>query len=315
MRLLISGGAGHVGSAILRQWPAQFGDEITVVDNIATSRYTSFLHLPRRVRLIEQDFLNADLPPLLEGCDACLHLAALTDAAGSIGRADEYMRVNAEGVNVVAAACRKVGIPLLWPSTTSIYGAQDAPVDESVPPWQCSPDSPYARAKFAAELILNDIHGPLGLQYTIVRLGTIYGMSTGWRNHTFVNRASWHAALERPIPVYRGALNALRPYLYLEDALMSFRRVLDDQRFSGETFNVLSGNHTVAEVVACIREFLPETRVVDVDGPVGLNQTGYEVHTASDYLRFPQNEAPRKLREGVMATLQALRPDLLPVST
>ncbi len=308
-RLLVIGGLGHIGSAILRQWPAQFGDDITVVDNLATQRLCSLLDLPRRVRFLEADFLEADLPALLEGCDCCIHLGALTDAAGSIGRDEEYTRVNAEGVNVVAAACRQVGVPLLWPSTTSIYGTQDAPVDESMPPWRCSPGSPYAQSKLGAELILNEFHGPLGLQYTILRLGTIYGMSAGWRHHTAINRFCWQAAFGQPLTVYRGALDALRPYLWLDDALTAFRRVLDDQRFSGETFNVLSGNHTVAEVVACIREFLPETRVVEVDAPQ-INQTGYEVRTASPYLRLPQSEAARKLREGVGATLRALRPDL-----
>ena len=314
-RILVVGGLGHIGSAILRQWPAQFGDEITVLDNLFTQRYCSLFALPlsggERIRFIEGDIMTADLHPLVEKQDAVLNLAALTDAQNSLEHEADYYRVNVHGMRRVADACLALGVPMIQPSTTSVYGPQDGPVDETLDVNSYHPASPYASSKFCAEHDLREYYGPRGLKFTILRCGTIYGMSPGWRNHTACNRFSWQAAFGQPLTVYRGALDQRRPYLYLEDALTAFRRVIGDQRFAGETFNVLSGNHTVAEVVACIREFLPETRVVEVDGPI-LNQTGYEVRTTSDYLRLPQSEAPRKLREGVMATLQALRPDLRP---
>ena len=119
MRIVITGALGHIGSRLIREMPAAFpGAEIDMVDNLATQRYASLFDLPRmgRYRFRELDVLEADLPSLFEGAQAVIHLAALTDAAGSVAVRDEVERVNFLGTEKVARACVATGSALVFAS-------------------------------------------------------------------------------------------------------------------------------------------------------------------------------------------------------
>ena len=86
MKIVVTGALGHIGSALIRQLPLHFPDaEIVMVDNMMTQRYASLFDLPAvgRYQFIEADVRSVDLRPLIEGAHVVVHLAAITDAAGS----------------------------------------------------------------------------------------------------------------------------------------------------------------------------------------------------------------------------------------
>ena len=131
-RLLITGGLGHIGSKLIHSIkPGQF-DEVIIVDNLSTMRYSSFFNLPEGVnyKLYDEDILEFDFYKLLESIDVVIHLAAITDATNSFHIKDQIKSVNYLGTKRLAEACIAQNVKLIFPSTTSVYGQQSEKVDE-----------------------------------------------------------------------------------------------------------------------------------------------------------------------------------------
>lgn len=277
MRIVVTGALGHIGSSLIRSLPSSFpGAEILMLDDLSTQRYCSLFDLPPHgaYRFIEADVLTTELTPLFEGADVVIHLAAITNAAASFQMQEEVERVNYHGTEVVARACIEARAGLVFLSTTSVYGTQAGVVDEGCSPEELRPQSPYAASKLRAEQLIARL-GAEGLRSVTFRFGTIVGPSAGMRFHTAVNKFCWQAVLGIPLTVWRTALHQRRPYLDLADATRAIEFVLA-RGLDGRLYNVLTTNATVADVVAIIREVVPDARIVEVDSPV-MNQLSYEV--------------------------------------
>lgn len=277
-KIVLTGALGHIGSRLIRSLPDRFtGAEIILIDNMTSQRYCSLFDLPPHgnYRFHEADVLTADLGPIFKGADAVVHLAALTNAAGSFDCPEEVERVNLEGTEHVARASLTVGVPLIFLSTTSVYGTQSLVVDEDCPVADLKPQSSYAVSKLRAEQLLTDLGGH-GLRFITCRFGTIFGTSPGMRFHTAVNKFCWQAALGQPLTVWRTALHQRRPYLDLTDAVRAIEFILEGDHFDGRIYNVLTMNATVAEVVSAIRAVVPDVRVEEVDARI-MNQLSYTV--------------------------------------
>src|SRR5688572_5827257 len=146
MKLVITGALGHIGSYVVRDLPRWFPDsEIVMVDNLMTQRYASLFNLSSgRYRFIEADVSTADMRTIFKGAHAVVHLAAITDAAGSISRAAEVETNNYRATVNVAEACVETNARLVTLSSTSVYGSQAAIVDEDCSAEELKPQSPYA---------------------------------------------------------------------------------------------------------------------------------------------------------------------------
>jgi UDP-glucose 4-epimerase len=278
--ITITGALGHIGSQLIHSLsPGEFR-RVLLVDNLLTQRYCSLFNLPRGVpfEFVEADVCRADLKKLFAGSDAVVHLAAITNAAGSFDNAAEVERVNFAGTERVARACARTGSRLISLSTTSVYGVSSGVVDEACPAEQLKPQSPYAESKLRAERLLAEMGERDGLRYVTCRFGTIYGTSAGMRFHTAVNKFVWQACLGQPLTVWRAALDQQRPYLELGDAVRALKAMLSwhDGRLDNQIYNVLTDNATVRQVVDCIRRYVPDVRVKEVDSPI-MNQLSYSV--------------------------------------
>jgi UDP-glucose 4-epimerase len=297
MKIAVTGALGHIGSALIRALPASLpGAEVVLVDNLSTQRYCSLFDLPDggAYRFVEADIVRADLEPVLAGADAVIHLAAITDAAGSFEIRDRVEEVNLTGGRRVAEACARVGAALLFPSTTSVYGTQRELVDEDCAPEELKPQSPYAESKLRAEQMLVELGALVGLRWVTCRFGTIFGTSPGMRFHTAVNKFCWQAVMGQPLTVWRTAMDQKRPYLYLGDAVRAVTFILTERAFDGRVYNVVTDNASVRQLVDYIRPHVPDVTVEYVDTPI-MNQLSYEVSNA----RF------RKLGFEVSGTLEA----------
>lgn len=304
MRIVVTGALGHIGSRLIRDLPGALPQpEIVMIDNLATQRYASLFELPAgaRYRFVAADVLACDLPALVEGAGAVVHLAAVTDAAGSFGMREQVERVNLAGTEAVARACARAGVPLVFPSTTSVYGVQGGSVDENSDALR--PQSPYAESKLAGERLLQRLGAELDLRFVTCRLGTIFGTSPGMRFHTAVNKFCWQAATGQPLTVWRDAMHQHRPYLDLRDATRALAFLLNRRLFDRRVYNVLTLNATVAEVIGIIRARVPGLRVELVDAPQ-LNQYSYTV--SGERFRQAGFECRGDLARGIDDTLRML---------
>jgi|ERR1051325_1286143 nucleoside-diphosphate-sugar epimerase len=300
MRIVVTGALGHIGSRLIRELP---GHELVLLDDFSTQRYASLFNLPdhSRFRFHEVDVRTAALEPFLEGADAVVHLAALTDAASSFERAEQVEEVNFHATVRVAEVCAAAGVPLIFLSTTSVYGTQNEVVDEDCAESELQPQSPYAVSKLRAERALLGIHG---LRFVACRFGTIFGVSPGMRFHTAVNKFIWQACLGLPITVWRSALDQQRPYLDLGDGVRALRFILERPLFDNRVYNVLTINATVREILDAIRERVPDLRFELVDSRI-MNQLSYTVSDAR--FRALGFEVRGDLRRGVAETVALLR--------
>jgi len=306
MRLLITGALGHIGSRFIHDLrPGDFR-QVVLVDNLATQRYVSLFNLPEGVPFdfIEADILKADLDALFSEADVVLHLAAITDAAGSFEIQDRVERVNHEGTLKVAKACIKAKAPLIFISSTSVYGTQQGVVDESCPDAELCPQSPYAEAKLKSEQMLQALGEKEGLRFISCRFGTIFGVSPGMRFHTAVNKFVWQACSGKPITVWRTAMDQKRPYLDLGDAVRSLRFIIHRKLFDNRLYNVLTVNAAVREIVDIIRSHIEDVRIEYVDTRI-MNQLSY--HVLSEKFRALGFEFTGSLAEGIEQTIRILR--------
>lgn len=306
MKLVITGALGHIGSRFIHQIePGEF-DEVLLVDNLLTQRYPSLFDLPKgvRFRFVEADILTADLGKLFAGAGAVVHLAAITNAAGSFDNQAQVEKVNFEGTERVARACIGSGSKLVSLSTTSVYGTAADVVDENCPESDLKPQSPYADSKLRAERLLAELGRNEGLDFITCRFGTIYGTSIGMRFHTAVNKFVWQACLGEPITVWRTALDQRRPYLELDDGVRALRFILEKKLFDREVYNVLTSNATVGEIVAIIRKYVPDLSVKLVDAAI-MNQLSYTV--ACDKFRAKGFEFQGDLERGIQNTVALIR--------
>ncbi len=279
MKIVVTGALGHIGSYLIRDLVVQFpGAEIVMIDNMMTQRFPSLFNLPTlgRYRFMEVDVTRIDLQPILKDAHVLIHLAAITDAAGSFDKADLLEANNYQATVKVAEACVKTGTRLIALSSTSVYGTQKEVVAEDCTPDELKPQSPYAITKLKEERLVTKLCAEGGLKAISCRFGTIFGASPGMRFHTAVNKFCWQAVMGQPITVWSTAYDQKRPYLDLFDAARAIAFIIRKDLFDGRIYNVLTHNATVRQVVDTIREFEPDLQVSFVDSKI-MNQLSYEV--------------------------------------
>jgi nucleoside-diphosphate-sugar epimerase len=279
MKLVVTGALGHIGSHVVRDLAVRFpGAEIVMIDNMMTQRYASLFNLPAtgRYHFHEADITKADLRPTLDGAYAVVHLAAITDAAGSFGRGAEVEQNNYQCTARLAEICAETGARLIALSSTSVYGTQAAVVSEDCSPDELNPQSPYAETKLKEEELVISLAKGNRLRGVSLRFGTIFGASPGMRFHTAVNKFCWQAVMGQPVTVWRTAYDQKRPYLDLADAGRALAHVIKNDIFDGRIYNVLTLNATVRDIVDAIKSFVPDLKIDFVDSKI-MNQLSYEV--------------------------------------
>ena len=174
MKILITGSFGHIGSALVKKLPTLFDDlSLILIDGFSMSGYRELYSMPERVRctFIEGKIQQLDLKKIFAGVDVVIHLAATVDAAGTADKPALMVENNFSATQAIAQACLENNVSLLFPSTTSVYGAREREVDEEYK--KLAPQSPYAECKRKEEELLRNLANTQGLKVVICRLGTV----------------------------------------------------------------------------------------------------------------------------------------------
>ncbi len=305
MKILITGALGHIGSKLIRSLDIKRTEEVILMDDLSRQRYCSLFNLPKssKFRFVEEDICKSDLDKRFSGIDIVIHLAAITNAVGSFENKAVVNKVNYSGTKRVALACVKNKCKLIFISTTSVYNPQNGQAREDLPVSLADPQSPYAYSKLRAENLLRRMGKDLGLRFVICRFGTIYGFSTGMSFHTAVNKFIWQACINRPITVWKTALRQKRPYLYLDNAVSAINFIVMKNIFNNQTFNIVSDNFSVEQILNAIRDLKPKIKIGFIDSPV-MNQLSYEAKNdefSSLGFNFRGN-----LKKGIKETINAL---------
>jgi len=307
MKIVVTGGLGHIGSKLIRKLPLNFSNiEIVIIDNLLTQRYCSLFNLPDhgKYSFIKADITKDNLKKIFDDVFLVIHLAAITDATTSFENRKIVEKNNFICTKKIANICLIKKIPMLSLSSTSVYGDQESLVDENCTIENLKPQSPYAETKLKEENYLKKLNIEYGLMYTSLRFGTIFGVSPGMRFHTAVNKFCWQAAMGVPLTIWKTALNQKRPYLELDDAINSIIFFMKKNIFEGEIFNVVTCNATVNEIVTIIRKNVKKLDIEFVESQI-MNQLSYNV--SSSKINSKGFKFTGKLEIGILETIEMLK--------
>ncbi len=221
MRVLVTGGAGFIGSHLLRKLLAR-GDSVAVLDDLndyydpALKRAN--LAAAPGVAVVEGDIRDEkalarafDPKP-----DAVIHLAARAGVRPSLEQPDLYASVNVGGTFALLEACRRSGVgKFVFASSSSVYGDADrVPFREDEP--DPRPVSPYGVTKQAGEHAVRLYHRLHGLRATALRFFTVYG--PGQRPDMAIHKFARLILDGEEVPLF-GDGSTLRDYTYVDDAV------------------------------------------------------------------------------------------------
>jgi UDP-glucose 4-epimerase len=251
MRVLVTGGAGFIGSHLTDAFLDR-GDEVSVIDDLSAGFAA---RLDERAVLHKQDIVHAGpLAALVEEIrpELICHLAARIDVRASVACPAGDAQVNVVGTVNVLEAARRADARVVFCSTGGALYGQDAPIPslESVLPL---PESPYGIAKSCAEQYVGLYNRLHGTRHAVLRLANVYGPRQDPSGEAGVVAIFCSRVLAGKQPTIYGDGKQTRDYVYVGDVVTAFLAAADTGRPG--TWNIGTGiETTVLDLAAAIGE-------------------------------------------------------------
>ena len=287
MKIVFFGGSGFLGSHVCDKL-SDAGHDVTIVD----LRPSPYLRPDQKMitgSVLDEDMVNA----VVSGADAVFDFAGLADIGESNQKPVETARINVLGNVILLEACRKAGVKrYVFASSLYVYG-------KSGGFYRCS--------KQACELYIENYHAMFGLEYTILRYGSLYGPRRNAINR-FVAEA-----LEKGEITYYGAPTALREYIHVEDAALSTVEILRPE-YANENI-VLTGDQPmqVGDLFRMIGEMLGKD--INIKYQHDPNSGHYQITPYAFMPKVGRKMTPHlsiELGQGVLKVMEEIHQELHP---
>ena len=241
MRLLVTGGAGFIGSNYVR-WVLDHTDDTVVVYDALTyagnRENLKGLEQESRLAFVQGDVCDRDgLDEAMAGCDAVVHFAAESHVDRSIVGPDAFVRTNCDGTNVVCDTARRLELDkVVHVSTDEVYGSIDE--GSSAETDRLEPRSPYSASKAGADLIALAYWETFGLPVSITRTTNNFGPCQ--HPEKLIPLFTTNLLDGLTVPLYGDGLN-VRDWCHVDDNCEAIDLVLR-QGQQGEIYNIAGGN-------------------------------------------------------------------------
>jgi len=261
-RVLVVGGAGYLGGILSKQL-LDHGYAVRVLDNLmyGDEGIASLRHHPAF------EFIHGDIRDIrvvvkaIKEIDAVIHLAAIVGDPASALDPEETIEINYLSSKILAEVCKQSQINrFIFASTCSVYGANEPGkmLDEQS---KLNPISLYAEMK------LNSEKGILSLEDdnfspTILRMGTLFGVSPRMRFDLVINVLTVKAIMEGKFTVFGG--NQWRPFCHVKDAAQAYINCLEApiEAVKGETFNIAPENTTISDMGKLVKKLISNAEMI-----------------------------------------------------
>ncbi|GJQ32882.1 MAG: NAD-dependent dehydratase [Ignavibacteriaceae bacterium] len=225
MKILITGGAGFIGSHMAESFLAK-GWSVTVLDNFSSGRRENLVHISGDIEIIEGDIRDtAAVARAMSGADGVIHLAALASVPASFKNPVETYEVNFIGTeNILAAALQHKVKHVTFASSSAVYGDTELlPITEETPD---NPLSPYGLSKLLGEKLCRFYNTAFGLSVTVFRFFNVYGpRQNPFSEYSAVIPKFLSIIKEGGTPVIFGNGEQTRDFIYISDLVRAHELV------------------------------------------------------------------------------------------
>jgi nucleoside-diphosphate-sugar epimerase len=307
MHIVVTGGAGYIGSTLVPTL-LQAGHRVTVIDRLyfgdGSLRRALEAH-PDQLRLVRADIRRVD-PRAFEGTDGLVDLAGISNDPSCELDADLTRSINLEGSLRVARLAQAAGARrLVFASSCSVYGhGAGLRLTEESP---LNPVSLYAHCKAEAEKSLLALGKSTGVEVTVLRFATVFGLSEKMRFDLAVNVMTKNAYVARKITVEGGG-QQWRPFVNVRDVAETIGRVLQAKpgAVAGRVINVGSSanNVRIKNLAYRVRDVIPGTEIVMAPTDPDLRDYNVGFDKVDELLDFRPS---RTIEDGIGEVLGALK--------
>ena len=213
MKYLVTGGAGFIGSNIVRKLVTR-GDNVTVIDNLNTGKEENLESIKDKIIFLRDDILNFDLlEKETQGIDGVFHQAALASVQDSFSKPDEYNKVNVNGTENILKLAKKNNFKVVYASSSSVYGnPENIPINEED---SKNPINPYAETKLKKEeLAIN--YADKGVDVIGLRYFNVFGKGQS-KEYAGVLKLFLERIRDGLPPKINGDGTQFRDFVYVED--------------------------------------------------------------------------------------------------
>lgn len=253
MRVLITGGAGFIGSHLCDALLAE-GHNVVILDNLSTGSKSNIAHIADKIEIHQGDIRDASLvEKLTQDADLVLHMAAALGVNTILENPIESVSTNFTGSEVVLQAATKFNKRIVIASTSEIYGKNpNQPLKETDDRVVGTPQKirwTYSDAKALEEAIAHALFLTKQLKVTTIRLFNTVGPRQTGRYGMVVPRFVQAAKANQPITIF-GDGSQSRVFCHVQDAVAAILKAAQDESTTGQVFNVGGTGETTIKALA-----------------------------------------------------------------
>src|SRR5258708_7894123 len=265
---VVTGGAGFIGSAIVRKLLAEGAGKVVVVDNLLTGREANLEEVRGQIDFQRADIRNyEEIAPIIRGAAVVFHEAAIPSVPRSIADPIPSHEVNANGTfNVLRAANDGKAGRVVYAASSSAYGDTEVlPKVESMTP---RPKSPYALQKLMGEYYCNIFSGVYGLETVALRYFNVYGPRQDPSSaYSGVLSLFMKSVLERTRPTIFGDGEQSRDFTYVEDVAELNLKAARAKDAAGKMYNGGNGGRITLNQAWALLQKIEGVEIQAKDGP------------------------------------------------
>jgi len=236
MKYAVTGGAGFIGSNIVKQL-VKNNHQVVILDNLHTGDMSRLTEINHKIDFHNVDIRNKKiLKPILFDCDGIFHEAALTVVSESFEKPEEYYDVNVNGTqNIFEVSC-ELGIKVVYASSSSVYGnVSEIPIKENSPQ---NPINPYAQTKIEKEKLAK-IFWKQNCKIIGLRYFNVFGKGQTGSYAGVITQFFKKLNQNLPLKIY-GTGNQIRDFIFVEDVAKANIMAMENKINNG-FFNVGTG--------------------------------------------------------------------------
>lgn len=241
-KYIVTGGAGFIGSALVRDLLRLGDGSVEVIDNLSTGHQENLNEVSSQIVFHQADLRNFDLiRPIVAGADSVFHIAAIPSVPKSIIDPVPSHESNVDGTFNVLRACVEGGVrKVVYAASSSAYGDTEVlPKVETMVP---SPKSPYAAQKLMGEYYCSTFSACYGLDATSVRFFNVYGPRQDPSSpYSGVISVFMNCLLQHTSPTIYGDGEQTRDFTYIDDVVELVIKTSKAPGVAGKVFNAGNG--------------------------------------------------------------------------